>query len=325
MKTCFLNPDLSAQNGRSRRAATPQGFTLIELLVVIAIIAVLAAILLPALAAAKVRALRMQCANNMRQCAFGFPNFAGDHNDMLPPAGWAAGANTGPTFQISWDSLLNRYIGGNAPDDQLDQGIFWVGGGIADPAPAVLACPADQFPKVSWAGGGNPWFSLKSYSMVSCGPNQGAANDYQRDPKNGLPNLSQPGKEGVGIYWQVASATSANFESSGYPSTTVKDPSGTFILVENTHGQQTAGNIWTCICIAPQGSGDLYQIDPLAKAQDPSSQNSVNQGNLLYRAQNNRFNYAYCDGHVETLKIEQSIGSGTLTAPKGGWTVAPGD
>jgi len=325
MKTSSLNSNRGAHKGRSRRAATLRGFTLIELLVVIAIIAILAAILLPALQAAKVRALRMQCANNMRQCAMGFPNFAGDHNDMLPPAGWANGSTTQPGQQISWDSLVNRYIGGSAPDDQLQSGIFWVGGGVADPAPAVLACPADQFPKVNWAGGMNPWFSLKSYSMVGCGPNQGAAADYQRDPKNGLPNLNQPGKLGVGIYWQAAASAPVNFEASGYLSTVVKDPSGTFILVENTHGQQTAGNIWTCICIGPQGTGDLYQIDPLAKPQDPTVQPSENQGKLLYRAQNSRFNYAYCDGHVETLKLEQSVGSGTLTAPKGGWTVVAGD
>jgi hypothetical protein len=161
--------------------------------------------------------------------------------------------------------------------------------------------------------------------MVGCGPNQGATADYQRDPRNGLPNLKQPGKLGVGIYWQASTATAANFDAQGYPSTVVRDPAGTIMLCENTHGQQIAGNIWTCICIGPQGSGALYQIDPSAKAQDPQTTDNQNEGGFLYKAQRNNFDYAFHDGHVESLKIEQTIGGGTLTAPKGMWTVAVGD
>ena len=68
-----------------------------------------------------------------------------------------------------------------------------------------------------------------------------------------------------------------------------------------------------------------YQIDTTAKPQNPESGTSVNEGNLLYKAQQNRFNYAYHDGHVESHRIEETIGSGTLLAPKGMWTVVVGD
>lgn len=313
MKTPGLNLKPSRRRpNQPRRAA---GFTLIELLVVIAIIAILAAMLLPALASAKARAQRVQCMSGMRQLGLGFNMFAGDHNDMLPPAGWEGGG-----FQISWDSWLNKYIGGNAADADLSVGVLFNGA-----APKVLVCPADKFPKVNWMGGVSPWFALRSYSMVSVGPNW--QSDYQVPTTMPLPDLNKAGRLGVGIYWTDSGSSAVpNWDVPGYRSTVVRDPAGSILLVEQTSGQQCAGNIWTCICNGPKGTGsELYQMDTAAPAQDPNSGSSVDQGALLYKAHKNRFNYVFNDGHLEGLKIEQTIGTGTLTAPKGMWTVAPGD
>jgi prepilin-type N-terminal cleavage/methylation domain-containing protein/prepilin-type processing-associated H-X9-DG protein len=69
--------------GRKRTA-----FTLIELLVVIAIIAILAALLLPALAKAKEKALQANCTSNLKQLAYAMQIYTDDHEDKLPGPCW---------------------------------------------------------------------------------------------------------------------------------------------------------------------------------------------------------------------------------------------
>jgi prepilin-type N-terminal cleavage/methylation domain-containing protein len=261
-----------------------RAFTLIELLVVIAIIAILAAILFPVFAQAKVAAKKTASISNMKQVALSTQIYMTDSDDILPPLRWYNPADLAipSTYGFYFYPVLMQPYSKNVEMflDPTDRG--------DDPAMRFSACPnAARFDKSGCAY----WYLTGAF------PSYGYNRRYL--------NTITPGAFGAITYTGVsATSLGSPAETVMFAEATGKDlvsPSQPIVRNDVGYHRIDAPSFWL-----PKASAD-----PAARPFDART-----QGQLWGRYDSKKVIVNWLDGHTKYVPIDSLVGQGTTIEEK---------
>jgi prepilin-type N-terminal cleavage/methylation domain-containing protein/prepilin-type processing-associated H-X9-DG protein len=247
-----------------------RGFTLIELLVVIAIIAILAAMLLPALARSKNEAMTTQCKSNQKQLLVGAYAYMSDNSSLFP---WTFTLTGGQLLHQNWQNYLQPY-GANQ---------------------ALLLCPVRPAKNGNYVSGGEPSFSPDGEVIYD---DNGLYGDYAANfPLGGCWWIGNPGWQITGIKLERVIGIAGGFG----PAKVVYFTDGGMAPISTTQPLK---------CITPaceRKFGGWVLDDPANDSDSPdfaatTSTTDPNWCGPFPRHGDFQSNNGFVDGHVELMK-----------------------
>jgi len=256
-----------------------KAFTLIELLVVIAIIAILAAILFPVFAQAKLAAKKTADLSNVKQLGLGVVLYSNDFDDSAP---FRRGGVLGTTSAVNWKDMILPYIkSGGRPGTQMyntpgNGGVFqsplhanaWSAGGIS---PFGAGDETTRFPR--------------SYSIN----NIAGSNEFGGDNR----------------FWPAF----ANDAGGGGVMTTLQQPASTIMLVPSKYQWGDVG-YYTLFHMNCNGNGDW--------TGDPDYSRKDNTGCVLTDGSGGT-NFSFFDSHAKHAKVRQAFANDLWDGTPGDW------
>ena len=293
-----------------------RGFTLIELLVVIAIIAVLVALLLPAVQASREAARRAHCTNNLKQLGLALANYQLTHNGYPPGyvsvydninrvengTGWGWGSMALP--QMEQSNLYNS-INFNVPitdPTQLTARTTPIG---------MLLCPSDSMPRTWTADSGTAAFR-KGYVFFASQP----ICDVAGANYTGMFGIGEPGVDGEGIFFRnsfvrLVDITDGLSQTACAGERAMKTSYGRGF--STWVGAAPGAQLWSCVpdpndsdggvCRHEDGSGMTLGHTGEGNGFPGSDNSDVNQ----FTSQHGKgANFLFCDGHVRYLRHEMN-------------------